>query len=243
MSRPLDELIARAKAAGARALEYLGEDWNEVVEAARSALLLQVTEPPTIRPLESEPRLSEGEDPSTGRLSAFRTTHRAVEEDATLRQGDRLLPEQQQALREMALALAEMDPYLCGLPQTRTEGQLAHRSAPRQGQGHRSYGELHQPDQPRGPGNPASCTRPAKGDLTSGLATAQDALTRLRRASSAPASGKTPARRLIPHGGGPADLPKSESASSRQVQPKPACGRLLPLRPRHLRLHAVTRVS
>ena len=29
----------------------------------------------------------------------------------------------------MALALAEMDPYLCGLPQTHTEGQLAHRSA------------------------------------------------------------------------------------------------------------------
>ena len=94
MSRPFEELIARANAAGARALEYLGEDWNEVVEAARSALLLHVTEPPTIRPLESEPR-----------------------------------PEQQQTLREMALALAEMDPYLCGLPQTHTEGQLAHRSA------------------------------------------------------------------------------------------------------------------
>ena len=129
MSRLFDELIARANAAGARALEYLGEDWNEVVEAARSALLLQVTEPPTIRPLETEPRLIEGEDPTTGRLSAFRTTHRAVEEDATLRHGDRLLPEQQQALREMALALAEMDPYLRGLPQTHTEGQLAHRSA------------------------------------------------------------------------------------------------------------------
>ena len=93
MSRPLDELIARANAAGARALEYLGEDWNEVVEAARSALLLQVTESPIIRPLESEPRLTEGEDPTTGRLSAFRTSRRAVEEDATLRQGDRLLPE------------------------------------------------------------------------------------------------------------------------------------------------------
>ena len=58
MSRPFEELIARANAAGARALEYLGEDWNEVVEAARSALLLQVTEPPTIHPLESEPRLT-----------------------------------------------------------------------------------------------------------------------------------------------------------------------------------------
>ena len=118
-----------ANAAGARALEYLGEDWNEVVEAARSALLLQVTESPIIRPVESEPRLTEGEDPTTGRLSAFRTSRRVVEEDATLRQRDRLLSEQKQGVRKMALALTEMDPYLCGLPQTHTEGQLAHRSA------------------------------------------------------------------------------------------------------------------
>ena len=86
--------------------------------------MLHLTESPTLRPLESEPRLTEQDDSSTGRMSAFRTSRRAVEEDEVLRQ-----PEQKEALREMALALAEVDPYLCALPQTHTEGQLAHRSA------------------------------------------------------------------------------------------------------------------
>ena len=225
MSRPFDELIARANAAGARALEYLGEDWNEVVEAARSALLLQVTSRPP-----SAPRLSEGEDPSTGRLSAFRTTRRAVEEDATLRQGDRLLPQQQQqALREMALALAEMDPYLCGLPQTHTEGQLAHRSALARDRAiaamvnyinqisladlailQAAHAQLRATSPPGSP--PPRTPSPPP----------QSSPPRLRQNASEEAN---------PSRGGSADLPKSESASSRQVQPKPACGRLQLLTP------------
>ena len=60
------------------------------MEAARYALMLQVTESPIIRSLETEPRLTERDDPTTGRLSAFRTSRRAVKEDEALRQGDRL---------------------------------------------------------------------------------------------------------------------------------------------------------
>ena len=100
----------------------------------------------------------------------------------------------------MALALAEMDPYLCGRPARPPQ-------RPRQGQGHRGHGKLHQPDQPGGPGDPPNSTRPATGDRTSGLAYAQNTFTASAE-FTAPASGETPARRLTPKkGGGSAGLP------------------------------------